>query len=149
MRKYCRRWIIGNFVSDNGVFVVKDECHKNQQTLLNVPWTGRTIIEEKCDEFEGDLMYLTQSEESLIKKSCSKTWRSAESKLVQPRIMATKTDPQGKKQRMFQEDEGFYFRKAAIRHVISVELRRFSPDSVIIHLPDVCCRIDISLTNQQ
>ena len=77
--KHCRRWIIGNFVSDNGVFVVKDECHKNQQTLLHVPWTGRTIIEEKCDEFEGHLMYLTKSEESLIKKSCSKTWRSANS----------------------------------------------------------------------
>ena len=49
-----------------------------------------TIIKEKCDEFQGHLMYLTQSEESLIKKSCSKTWRSAESKLVQPRILAPK-----------------------------------------------------------
>ena len=26
--KSCRRWTIGNFVSDNSVFVVKDECHK-------------------------------------------------------------------------------------------------------------------------
>ena len=35
-----------------------------------VPWTGRTIVEEKCDEVEGHLTYLTKSEESLIKKSC-------------------------------------------------------------------------------
>ena len=62
--KSCRRWTIGNFVSDIGVFVVKDECHRNQQTLLPC-----TIIEEKCDEFEGHLACLTQSEESLIKKS--------------------------------------------------------------------------------
>ena len=45
--KSCGRWTIGNFVSDNSVFVVKDECQKNQQMLLPVPWTGRTIIEEK------------------------------------------------------------------------------------------------------
>ena len=36
-------------------------------------------------------------------------------------------------------------RKATIQHLISAELRRFSPDSVIIHPPDVCCRMDISL----
>ena len=35
-------------MSDNGVFVVKDECHKYQQ-ILPVPWTVRTIIEETCD----------------------------------------------------------------------------------------------------
>ena len=29
-------------------------------TLLPVPWTCRTIIEDKCDEFEGHLVYLTQ-----------------------------------------------------------------------------------------
>ena len=29
--KSCRRWTSGNFASDNGVFVVKDECHKSQQ----------------------------------------------------------------------------------------------------------------------
>ena len=34
-----------------GVFVIKDECYNNQQTLLLVPWTARTIIEERCDEF--------------------------------------------------------------------------------------------------
>ena len=43
----------GNFADDSGVFVIKDECCENQQTLLPEPWTGRTIIEEKCDEFEG------------------------------------------------------------------------------------------------
>ena len=59
-------------MSGNGAFVVEDECHKNQQTLLPVPWTGRTIIEETCDEFEGHLMYLTKSEESLIKNPVSK-----------------------------------------------------------------------------
>ena len=48
-------------MSDNGVFVAKDECRKNQKTLLLVPWTGRTTIEEKCDAFEEQLMYLTQS----------------------------------------------------------------------------------------
>ena len=26
--KSCRRWTIGNVVSDNDVFVVKDECHQ-------------------------------------------------------------------------------------------------------------------------
>ena len=51
----CRRWTIGYFADDSGVFVTKDECCKNQQTLLPGPWTGRTIIEEKCDEFEGHL----------------------------------------------------------------------------------------------
>ena len=50
--KFCRRWTIGNFVSDNGVFVVKDENHKTQRTLL--------FVHEKCDECEGHLMYLTQ-----------------------------------------------------------------------------------------
>ena len=71
--------------------------------VIAVPWAGRTTIEETCDEFEGHLTYLTQSEESLIKKSCVKTLRGAENKLVQLRILASKTGPQGKKQRMFQE----------------------------------------------
>ena len=35
---------------DSGVFVIKGECCKIQQTLLSGPWTGRTIIVEKCDE---------------------------------------------------------------------------------------------------
>ena len=46
-----RRWTIGNFADDSGVFVMRDECCKNQQTQLPGPWTGRTIIKEKCDEF--------------------------------------------------------------------------------------------------
>ena len=50
---------------------------------------------------------------------------------------------------MFQEEEGFDFRKAATRHPASAELRRFSPDSVVVHRPDVCCRSGISLKNQQ
>ena len=52
-----------------------------------------------------DWSHTSQSEESLIKKSYVKSWRSAESKLVQPRIQASKTGLHGKKQRMFQEDE--------------------------------------------
>ena len=79
--------------------------------LLPVPWTGHTIIEEKCDEFEGHLTYLTQSEELLIKKSCEKSCRGAESKLVQPRILAMKIGPHGKKHRTFQEEEGFIFER--------------------------------------
>ena len=145
--KSCRRWTVGNFLSDNGVMVVKDECHKNQLMLLPVPWTGRTIIEEKCDEVEGHLTYLTQSEELLIKKSCEKSWRGAESKLIQPRILATKTGPHGKKHRTFQEEEGFDFRKTAVRHLVIAELRRFSLDSVTVHPPDVCCRFGVSLKN--
>ena len=122
----CRRWTVGNFADDSGVFVTKDESCKNQQTLLPGPRTGRTIIEEKCDEFEGHLSCLTQ-EEVLIQKSCLQTWRSAESVLVQPRICATKTGPTGPTQRMFQEEDGFVFRDAATRRLISAELRRFSP----------------------
>ena len=53
-------------------------------------------------------------------------WRGAQSKLVK-RV--------------------FDFRKTAIRHLISAELRRFFPDSVIVHPPDVCCRLDISRKN--
>ena len=80
---------------------------------------------EKCDEFEGHLMCLTHSEESLTKKSCFKRLRSAESNFVHPWILATKTGPQGRNREMFQEEQGFDFRKAAIRHLISSELRRF------------------------
>ena len=47
----CRRWTIGNFADDSGAFVIKEACCKNQKTLLPGPWTGRTIIEERCDEF--------------------------------------------------------------------------------------------------
>ena len=71
---------------------------------------GRTV-EETSGEFEGHLIYLTHSEESLIKKSCSKTWRGADSTLVQPIILATKTGPQRKNQRMFQEEDGFVSEK--------------------------------------
>ena len=39
------------------------------------------------------------------------------------------------KQRMFQEEDGFDFRDAATRRLISAELRRFSPDSVTVHPP--------------
>ena len=127
----CGRWTIGNFADDSGVFVIKDDCCKNQQTLLPGPWTGRTIIEERCDEFEGHVSCLTREEEVL---------RGAECVLVQPRICATKTGPTGQKQRMFQEEDGFDFRDAATRRLISAELRRFSPDSVTVHLLDVVCR---------
>ena len=83
-------------MSDNKFFVVKDECHKNQQMLLPVPWAGRTIIEEKCDEVERHLTHLTQSEELLIKKSFEKSWRGAESKLIQPRILVRRQAHMGR-----------------------------------------------------
>ena len=60
-----------------------------------------------------------------------------------------KTGLQGKKQRMSQEEEGFDFRKTVVRHLVAAELRRVSPDSFIVHPPEVCCRFDISLKNQQ
>ena len=41
---------------------------------------------------------------------------------------------------MFQEEDSFDFRDAATRRLISAELRRFSPDSVTVHPPDVVCR---------
>ena len=88
---------------------------------------------------------LTQSEKSLIKKSRVNTWRGAESKLNQFRIPTSKTSSQEKKHNFFQEEEGFDFRMTAIRPLVSAELRRFSPDSVIVHPPDVCCRPDISI----
>ena len=88
-------------------------------------------------------MSLTPEEEVLIQKSCLQTWRGAECVLVQPRICATKTGPAGQKQRMFQEEDGFDFRDAATRRLISAELRRFSPDSVTVHPPDVVCRSSI------
>ena len=144
-----RRWTIGNFADDSGVFVMRDECCKNQQTLLPGSWTGRTIIKEKCDEFEGHLSCLTGEEEVLIQKSCLQTWRGAECVLVQTRICATKTGSTGQKQRMFQEEDGFDFRDAATRRLICAELRRFSPDSVVVHLPDVVCRSSSSLKNQR
>ena len=146
--KSCRRWTIGNFVSDNGISVVKDECRKNQQMILPARWTGRTVIEGKSDEFERHEMHLTQSKELLIQKSCDKSWRGAECKLVQPRIVALKTGPHGRKHRTFQEEVGFDFRESAVR-LVSAELRRFSPDSAIVHPPDVCCRFDIYLKKQQ
>ena len=65
--------------------------------------------------------------------------------LVQPRICVTTTGPTGQKQRMFQEEDGFDFREAATQRLISAELRRFSPDSVTVHPPDVVCRSGISL----
>ena len=69
--------------------------------------------------------------------------------LVQPRISATKTGPTGQKQRKFQEEDGFDFRDASIRRMISAELRRFSPDSVTVHPTDVVCRSGFALKNQQ
>ena len=67
-------------MSDDRIFVVKDECHKNQQMILLAPVTGRTIIEGTPDEFVGYVMHLTQSEELLIQGSCDKSWRGAECK---------------------------------------------------------------------
>ena len=131
------RWSIGNSADDSGVFVIKDECCKNQQTLLPGPWTGRTIIEERCDEFEGHVSCLTREEEVLIQKSCPHTWRGAECVLVQPRVCATKTE------------DGFDFRDAATRRPISADLRRFSLDCVTVHLPDVVCRSRFPLKHQQ
>ena len=75
---------------------------ENQQTHCRTR-TGRTIIEERGGEFEGILWCLTQDEEKLTQKSCLKTRRGAESELVQPGICATKTGPEGQKQRIFQE----------------------------------------------
>ena len=133
-------------MSDNKFFVVKDECHKNQQMLLPVPWAGRTIIEEKCDEVERHLTHLTQSEELLIKKSFEKSWRRAESKLIQPRILVRRQAHMGRDTERFRK-EGFDFRKTAVRLLVSAELRRFSPDSVIVHPPGLCCRFGVSLKN--
>ena len=97
------------------------------------------------------LSCLTREEEVLIPKNHAvQTWRGAESVLVQPTICATKNRScTGQKQRMFQEEDGFDFREAAIRRLISAELRRFSLDSVTVHPPDVFCRSGISLKNQQ
>ena len=112
--------------------MANNECRKNQQRKQPAPWTGRTIIEGKPDEFEGQVMHLTQSEEMLIHKSCDESWRGAECRLVQPRISALKTDPRGRKHRTFQEEESFDFRKSPAR-----EQRRSSSDSVTVHPPDV------------
>ena len=142
--KSCRRWTIGNFVSDNSIFVVKNECRKNQHMILPAPWTGRTIVEGKSDEFEGHVMHVTQFEELLIQKSCDKSWRGTECKL---RILAIKTGPHGRKHRTCQEEEGFYFRE--LRRLASAVLRRFSLDSVTVHPADVCCRSSVSLKSQQ
>ena len=60
-----------------------------------------------------------------------------------------KTGPHGRKHRTCQEEEGFYFRESAARRLVSAELRRFSPESVTVHPPDVCCRSGVSLKNQQ
>ena len=45
---------------------------KNQKMILPAPWTGRTLIDGKSDEFEGHVVPLTESEELLIQKSCDK-----------------------------------------------------------------------------
>ena len=74
----CRRWTMSNFADDSGVSVTKNECCKNQQTLPPGPWTGRTIIEERYDAFEGHLSCLTREEEVLIQIACRQTWRGAE-----------------------------------------------------------------------
>ena len=141
----CRRWTIGNFADDSGVFVIKDECCKNQQTLLPGPWTGRTIIEEKCDEFEGHLSCLTREGEVLVQKSCLQTWRGAECVLVPTQNLCH----ENRSYRSETENvPGLnVFRDAATRRLISAELPRFSPGSA--HPPDVVCRAGISLKNQQ
>ena len=138
----CRRWTIGNFADDSDVFVVKDECCKNQQTLLPEPWTGRTIIEDRCDEFEGHVSCLTREEGVDPKNMLSNVERRSVCWFNQE-FCATKTGPTGQKQRMFQEEDGFDFRD------ISAELRRFSPDSVTVHTPGVVCRAGFSHKNQQ
>ena len=92
---------------------------------------------------------LTREEEVLIQKSCRQTWRGAECVWVQPRICAARTGPTGQKQRMFQEEDGFDFRDAATRRLISAELRRFSLDIVTVYPLDVVCRSGFSLKNQQ
>ena len=124
--KSCRRWTIGNFA-----------------------WNGRAIIEEQSDEFEGHVMHLTQSQELLIQTSCGKSWRGAECKSVQPRILAVRTGSHGRKHRTFQEEEGFDFWESAVRRLVSAEPRRFSPDSVTVRPPDVICRSGVSLKSQQ
>ena len=58
-----------------------------------------------------------------------------------------KTGPQGRKHRTFQEEQGFDFRKSAARHLVSAELRRFSPDSVIVRPVDVCYHMCKPLIN--
>ena len=80
-------------------------------------------------------------------KIMSSNMERRECVLVQPRICATKTGPAGQKQRVFQEEDGFDFRDAATRRLISAELRRFSPDSVTVYPPDVVCRSGFSLKN--
>ena len=50
---------------------------------------------------------------------------------------------------MFQDEDGFDFRDAVTRRLISVELPRFSPDSVTVRPPDVVCRSGISFQIQQ
>ena len=93
-------------------------------------------------------MHFTRSDEMLIQKSCEKSWRGAVCKLVQPRILATNKDPHGREHRTFQEEEGFDLREAA-RRLVSAELRRSSPDSVIVHSLDVSCRFGVSFKSQQ
>ena len=77
-------------MSDNSIFVVKDECRK-----------------------------------LLIQKPCDKSWRGAECKLVQPRVLAMKTGPHGRIQRTFQEEEGFDgfdFRESATQFFLILSL---------------------------
>ena len=147
--KTCRQWTIGKFVSDDSTAVAKDECRKNHHRILAAPWIGRTIIERKSDEFEGHVMLLTQSEETLVRKSCVKSWRGTECKFGQHRILATKTSPHGRKHRTLQEEKIFDFRKSAVRRLVSAELRRSSPDSDTVHPPDVSCRSHVSIKGQQ
>ena len=109
-------------------------------TIGNFAWNGRAIIEEQSDEFEGHVMHFTQSQELLVQTFCDTSWRGAECKSVQPRILAVRTGSHGRKHRTFQEEEGFDFWESAVRRLVSAEPRRFSPDSVTVHPPDVSCR---------
>ena len=65
--KFCRRWTVGNFVSDNGFFVVKDERHN--RCYCPCPGLVAQSLRKPVMSLRDILTYLTQSEESLIKKS--------------------------------------------------------------------------------
>ena len=94
-------------------------------------------------------MHRTESEEMLIQEPCDKSWSGAECNLVQHRILATKTDPHGRKHRTCQEEERFDSRKSVARRFVSAELLRSSPDSVSDRPPDASCWSGASLKSQQ
>ena len=85
----------------------------------------------------------------LFQKSCDQSWSGAQCKLVQPRILATKTDLYGRKHRIHQEQGCFDLHESASRRLVSAELCRSSHDSVTVHPPDVSCRSGVSPKSQQ